>query len=168
MSTIDAVIEIPMGSQNKYEYDHKTGRIRLDRILYSPFHYPADYGFVEDTLAEDGDPIDVIVLISQPTFPGCLVRVRLLGVLEMEDDKGVDDKLFGVAANDPRFDEVTKLEDVASHILKEIAHFFATYKELQGLHTNVGEWLPQDRAETLLAASRRRFAEEHSEPHSHQ
>lgn len=164
MTTIDAVIEIPMGSQNKYEYDHKTGRIRLDRILYSPFHYPADYGFVENTLAEDGDPIDVIVLISQPTFPGCLVRVRLLGVLEMEDDKGVDDKLFGVAANDPRFDEVTSLTDVAPHTLKEIGHFFATYKELQGLHTNVGEWLPRERAEALLEASQRRFASTHA-PH---
>jgi inorganic pyrophosphatase len=153
---VEALIEIPTGSQNKYEVDHKTGRIRLDRVLYSPFHYPADYGFVPDTLAEDGDPLDVIVLISQPTFPGCLLRARIVGLLAMQDEHGVDDKLLAVAHDDPRYDQVQALEDLPPHVLKEISHFFATYKELQGLTATVGEWQGQTAAEALLAECRRR------------
>ncbi len=156
-TTVEAVIEIPTGSQNKYEVDHHTGRIRLDRVLYSPFHYPADYGFIPDTLAEDGDPLDVIVMITQPTFPGCQLRARIVGLLEMHDEHGVDDKLFAVAADDPRYDGVVNLEDLPAHTLKEIVHFFSTYKELQGLPTVVGEWRPAEQALALLAECRRRF-----------
>jgi inorganic pyrophosphatase len=156
-NVVDAVIEIPSGSQNKYELDHKTGRIRLDRVLYSPFHYPADYGFVPDTLAEDGDPLDVIVLISQPTFPGCQLRARIIGLLEMRDEHGVDDKLFAVAADDPRYDGIARLADLPAHTLKEIVHFFSTYKELQGLPTSVGEWREQDHALTVLEECRQRY-----------
>ncbi|MDA8198290.1 MAG: inorganic diphosphatase [Thermaerobacter sp.] len=156
-NTVEAVIEIPSGSQNKYELDHHTGRIRLDRVLYSPFHYPADYGFVPDTLAEDGDPLDVIVMITQPTFPGCQLRARIVGLLEMHDEHGVDDKLFAVAADDPRYDGVVTLEDLPAHTLKEIVHFFSTYKELQGLPTMVGEWRTAERALTVLGECRRRF-----------
>lgn len=158
---VSAVIEIPTGSQNKYEMDHKTGRIRLDRVLYSPFHYPADYGFVPDTLAEDGDPLDIIVLISQPTFPGCEVQARIVGILEMEDEHGVDDKLFAVAHDDPRYDGAERLEDLPAHILKEIVHFFATYKELQGLTTTVGHWQDQSHAVAVLEKARARYT-----PHS--
>lgn len=156
-ATVEAIIEIPSGSQNKYELDHHTGRIRLDRVLYSPFHYPADYGFVPDTLAEDGDPLDVIVMITQPTFPGCQLRARIVGLLEMRDEHGVDDKLFAVAADDPRYDGVNELEDLPGHTLKEIVHFFSTYKELQGLPTVVGEWRSPDQALKVLAECRRRF-----------
>lgn len=154
---VDAVIEIPTGSQNKYEWDHKSGRIRLDRVLYSPFHYPADYGFVENTLALDGDPADIIVLITQPTFSGCVVRVRVLGVLEMRDDKGVDDKLFGVAADDPRYETVRDLTDVSPHVLKEIAHFFGQYKELEGKSSVIGEWKGAEAARSLLQESQSRY-----------
>jgi inorganic pyrophosphatase len=156
-ATLEAVIEIPTGSQNKYELDHHTGRIRLDRVLYSPFHYPADYGFVPDTLAEDGDPLDIIVMISQPTFPGCLLRARVVGLLEMRDEHGVDDKLFGVAADDPRYDGVRALQDLPAHTLKEIVHFFQTYKELQGLSTSVGEWRDRQLALDLLHRCRERY-----------
>jgi inorganic pyrophosphatase len=154
---VDAVIEIPTGSQNKYEMNHHTGRIRLDRVLYSPFHYPADYGFVPDTLAQDGDPLDIIVLISQPTFPGCELRARIIGMLEMEDEHGVDDKLLAVAQDDPRYDGVDTLDDLPAHILKEVVHFFGTYKELQGLETTVGHWQGRERALDVLAQARARF-----------
>lgn len=156
-ATVEAVIEIPSGSQNKYELDHHTGRMRLDRVLYSPFHYPADYGFVPDTLAEDGDPLDVIVMITQPTFSGCQLRARVIGLLEMRDEHGVDDKLFAVAADDPRYDGVNQLEDLPGHTLKEIVHFFSTYKELQGLPTMVGEWRSAADALRVLEECRQRF-----------
>ncbi len=155
---VEAVIEIPTGSQNKYEMDHDTGRMRLDRVLYSPFHYPADYGFVPDTLAEDGDPLDIVVLISQPTFPGCVLRARIIGLLEMRDEHGVDDKIFAVAQDDPRYDGVARLDDLPGHTLKELVHFFSTYKELQGLPTSVGQWQELDRALEVLEASRKRYA----------
>ena len=154
---VTAVIEIPAGSQNKYEYDHETHRIRLDRVLYSPFHYPAEYGFVPDTLAEDGDPLDVIVLLSQATFPGCEVRARLIGLLEMQDDKGVDDKLLAVGADDPRYDTVNSLDDVLPHTLKELAHFFESYKELEGKRVNVDRWLGPADAEQALSQARERY-----------
>jgi inorganic pyrophosphatase len=161
---VEAVIEIPTGSQNKYEMDHHTGRIRLDRVLYSPFHYPADYGFVPGTLAEDGDPLDIIVLISQPTFPGCELSARLVGLMVMADEHGADNKLLAVAEHDPRYDQVQELEDVPPHVLKEIAHFFATYKELQGLPATVGQWQGRKAAEAALEACRRRAGEAPAEP----
>ncbi|MHB1611594.1 MAG: inorganic diphosphatase, partial [Sulfobacillus sp.] len=114
---VDVTIEIPQGSQNKYEVDHETGRIRLDRVLHSPFHYPVEYGFVEDTLSEDGDPIDVMVLTSFPTFPGCVIRSKIVGLLEMTDDKGVDNKILPVAVDDPRFRHIENLDDVNAHTL---------------------------------------------------
>ena len=154
---VEAVSEIPTGSQNKYEMDHDTGRMRLDRVLFSPFHYPADYGFVPDTLAEDGDPLDIVVLISQPTFPGCALRARIIGLLEMRDEHGVDDKLFAVAQDDPRFDGVVRLDDLPGHTLKELVHFFSTYKELQGLPTSVGQWQELERALEVLDKARSRY-----------
>ncbi|MCY0909006.1 MAG: inorganic diphosphatase [Sulfobacillus thermotolerans] len=155
---IDVVVEIPRGSQNKYEVDHETGRIRLDRVLFSPFHYPTEYGFVENTLGEDGDPIDVMVLMSQPTFPGCIVRSRLVGVLEMSDENGVDNKILAVAVDDPRMNGIETIHDVSQHTLKEIAHFFATYKELEGKESLVGGWQDHESAERILKESQERFA----------
>lgn len=158
---VDVVIEIPQGSQNKYEVDHETGRVRLDRVLYSPMHYPAEYGFIEETLGEDEDPIDVLVLSSFPTFPGCVVSARLIGMLEMTDDKGVDTKLLGVAADDPRYNNVTSLDDVNPHVLKEIPHFFETYKQLENKAVQIGGWKGQEEALKVLEECRQRYRAGH-------
>ena len=128
---IDVVIEIPTGSRNKYEYDHEKHVIRLDRRLFTATTYPADYGFVPETLAGDGDPLDVLVLVTDPTFPGCLVRVRILGVFFMRDEAGVDAKLISVLEHDPQWDEATDIEDVPEHLRNEISHFFSIYKDLE-------------------------------------
>src|SRR5438477_8136779 len=110
--TVEAIVEIPRGSRNKYEFDQDTGTIRLDRVLFSAVHYPGDYGFIPGTLSPDGDPLDVLILVEEPTFPGCRVRVRLIGVLLMQDDQGGDEKLLGVPVADPRFAEVADLVDL--------------------------------------------------------
>ncbi|WP_144933347.1 inorganic diphosphatase [Paenibacillus sp. 32O-W] len=137
---VDAFIEIPTGSQNKYEYDEDKGAFILDRVLYSPMHYPAEYGYLKNTLALDGDPLDILVLTSFPTFPGCVIEARVIGVLIMTDDKGPDEKLLGVPVNDPRFDGVNSLEDIPQHKLKEIAHFFEVYKDLENKKTVIEGW----------------------------
>jgi inorganic pyrophosphatase len=128
---IQVVVEIPKGSRNKYELDHETGRIRLDRMLFSPVHYPADYGFVPDTLAEDGDPLDALVLLGEPTFPGCEILVRIVGMLDMADDKGPDQKLLVVPLTDPHWNHIYQIDEVAPHLLREIEHFFTVYKQLE-------------------------------------
>jgi inorganic pyrophosphatase len=135
-----AFIEIPQGSRNKYEYDPKTGRIRLDRVLYSSVHYPADYGFVLDTLAPDGDPLDILVIVQEPTFPGCIVPARPVGGLDMTDEKGKDFKILAVPVGDPRFDHVVELTDLGEHWPKEIETFFATYKLLEQKWSEVEGW----------------------------
>jgi inorganic pyrophosphatase len=127
----DVVVEIPRGSRNKYEYDHEHRVIRLDRRLLSATVYPADYGFVPDTLAEDGDPLDVLVLLEDPTFPGCWVRVRAIGVFWMEDEKGPDAKILCVPAHDPAYADVRELTQLRAPILDEIEHFFEVYKTLE-------------------------------------
>ena len=139
--TIEVVVEIPSGSRNKYEYDHARNRFVLDRILYSSVHYPCDYGFIEGSLADDGDPLDVLVVISEPTFPGCIVRARPIGVLDMTDDKGHDYKVLAVAHDDPRWDETGTMQDLSPHRLREIENFFDIYKELEGRQTDVAGWL---------------------------
>jgi inorganic pyrophosphatase len=128
---LDVVIEIPRGSRNKYEIDHETGRIRLDRRLFSATNYPADYGFVPETLAEDGDPLDVLVLLEEPTFPGCWIHARPVGVLWMRDEKGEDAKIICVEPNEPRFRDVKDIIDIQRELLEEIKHFFDIYKELE-------------------------------------
>ncbi|HXY95147.1 MAG TPA: inorganic diphosphatase, partial [Acidimicrobiia bacterium] len=128
---LDVVIEIPRGSRNKYEYDHDNHVIRLDRRLFSATVYPADYGFIPDTLGEDGDPLDVLVLLEDPTFPGCWVRARVIGVFWMEDEKGGDAKIVCVPANDPAYDDVDDISDVRPALLDEIMHFFEVYKMLE-------------------------------------
>jgi inorganic pyrophosphatase len=128
---VEVVIEIPMGSRNKYEYDHDRHVIRLDRRLFTSTSYPADYGFVPDTLAGDGDPLDVLALVADPTFPGCMLRVRILGMFSMYDEKGVDAKLITVLAHDPQWDEARDIDDVPAHLRNEIAHFFSIYKDLE-------------------------------------
>ena len=128
---IDVVIEIPRGSRNKYEVDHDTGRIWLDRRLFSATVYPADYGFVPDTLAEDGDPLDVLVLLEEPTFPGCWIHARPVGVLWMRDEKGEDAKIICVEPQEPRVRDVMDIDDLQHELLEEIRHFFDMYKELE-------------------------------------
>jgi inorganic pyrophosphatase len=150
---IEVVVEIPSGSRNKYEYDHAQHRFVLDRILYSSVHYPCDYGFIEGSLADDGDPLDVLIVISEPTFPGCVVRARPVGVLDMSDDKGHDYKVLAVAHDDPRWDETGTLQDLSPHRLREIENFFDTYKALEGRETDVTGWLGVDDAWRIIDAA---------------
>ena len=137
---VDALIEIPLGSKNKYELDKATGRIRLDRVLYAAMIYPAEYGIIENTLAPDGDPLDILVICSDPTFPGCIVPARVLGYLDMEDDGKLDYKLISVVDCDPRYDDVTQLEHLSPFVLKEIENFFSNYKILKGVTVKVGQY----------------------------
>lgn len=137
---VDAIIEIPTGSSNKYEFDHEKNVIKLDRCLFSPMYYPADYGYVPETLSEDGDPIDILVLMKNPTFPGCLIESRIIGMFEMEDDKGKDEKLIAVPIHDPRYDEIFSLGDLSMHTEKEFEHFFKEYKTLENKKVSIGGW----------------------------
>ena len=127
----DVTIEIPKGGRNKYEVDHETGKVYLDRYLYTSMGYPADYGYIDGTLGEDGDPLDALVLLDEPTFPGCVVRARAVGVFKMVDEAGGDDKILCVPAGDPRKDGVTDITDISDFTLKEMQHFFETYKALE-------------------------------------
>ncbi|MBR6530140.1 MAG: inorganic diphosphatase [Clostridia bacterium] len=136
---VDALIEIPLGSKNKYEMDEK-GKIRLDRVLYASMIYPAEYGIVENTLAPDGDPLDILVICSEASFPGCTVPARILGYLSLIDGGKVDYKLISVVDCDPRYDDKQELCDLPPFVLKEIANFFANYKVLQGVEVKVGEY----------------------------
>ncbi|GAB6935511.1 MAG: inorganic diphosphatase [Bacillota bacterium] len=157
---VDAFIEIPAGSQNKYEYDKEAGVFRLDRVLYSPMHYPADYGYLKGTLALDGDPLDILVLTTFPTFPGCVISARVVGYLEMSDDKGQDEKLLGVPVHDPRWDHVKDIADVPPHILKEIAHFFERYKDLENKETKIIGWKGAEAAAKLIDECVARYNEQ--------
>ena len=154
----DVVIEIPKGTRNKYELDHATGRIRLDRMLFTATMYPEDYGFIENSLGEDGDPLDALVLLDEPTFPGCLILCRAVGMFRMSDEKGGDDKVLCVPAHDPRMSRFTDLEDVESFELLEIQHFFETYKDLEpGKSVEGAKWVGRAEAEAEIARSYERF-----------
>jgi inorganic pyrophosphatase len=148
--TFEAVVEIPRGSRNKYEYDHKSGAIRLDRVLFSSVHYPADYGFILDTLAPDGDPLDVIIVVEEPTFPGCRMRIRPIGALLMKDEKGADEKILAVPVVDPRFDCINDLDDLPKHWLAEIENFFETYKLLERKPTATRGWVNAAEARLMV------------------
>ncbi|HUF31514.1 MAG TPA: inorganic diphosphatase [Gemmatimonadaceae bacterium] len=137
---LTAVVEIPSGSRNKYELDKESGLIRLDRVLYSAVHYPGDYGFIPRTLAEDGDPCDVLVLLNEPTFPGCQIDVRPIGVLRMLDRGEPDDKILAVPCHDPSYGEYFDIADIPQHYLREVEHFFGIYKDLEGKRMEVRGW----------------------------
>jgi inorganic pyrophosphatase len=124
-------VEIPGGSRNKYEWDDELGGVVLDRRLFTSTSYPSDYGFIEDTIAEDGDPLDALVLVSDPTFPGCRIRVRPIGVFHMSDEKGPDEKVICVPLNDPTWGQLSDIHDVPSLLRDEIEHFFQVYKDLE-------------------------------------
>ena len=165
-NTIDVVVEIPKGSRNKYEFDHETGIIRLDRRLFSATVYPADYGFVPDTLAEDDDPLDALVLLDDPTFPGCWVTARPVGMLWMTDEKGPDAKVLCVPAADVRWDAVRDVVQLPHEMLQEIKHFFDVYKMIEPAKTSTtGEWVGREAAWNEIAASRRRYAETPHDAH---
>ncbi len=125
------IVEIPKGSRNKYEYSKTAGVIKLDRVLYSPLHYPSDYGLIPQTYYEDEDPLDILVMINEPTYPGCVIEARPIGMFRMFDREMPDDKILAVPATDPIFDEYHDLTDVPKHFLQEVAHFFQTYKQLE-------------------------------------
>ena len=131
---VNAIVEIPKGRRSKFEVDKETGLIKLDRYLYSSSHYPGDYGFVPRTLAEDGDALDMLVMVNEPTFSGCLIETRVVGLFRMTDRGANDYKILGVPNTDPLFDEIRDLEDVPSHYLREVEHFFGTYKQLEGVN----------------------------------
>ena len=152
---VDALIEIPLGSKNKYEKDKVTGRIRLDRVLYAAMIYPAEYGVLEDTLAPDGDELDILVISSDPTFPGCTVPARVLGYLDMVDNGKLDYKLISVVDCDPRYGSIRELEDLDPFLLKEIANFFANYKVLQGIRVEVGSYHGREEAVQIIAQCRK-------------
>lgn len=156
-NVVDALIEIPLGSRNKYELNKITGRIHLDRVLYSAMSYPAEYGHIENTLAPDGDPVDILVVVSEPTFPGCIVPARVLGYLSTVDNGKEDYKLIAVADCDPRFHHIQKLEDLGAHVLKEISNFFQNYKVLQGIAVEVGEYHGMDDAIRVIEICTHRF-----------
>lgn len=155
----EVVVEVPKGSRNKYEIDHDTGVIRLDRELFTATRYPADYGFIESTLAEDGDPLDVLVHVGEPTFPGVHIRCRAVGYFSMSDEKGPDQKVLAIPTWDTR-NEWYELEDVPDAYLREIAHFFDIYKELEpGKQTEVGGWHGRAEAEEEIGRAIRRARE---------
>jgi inorganic pyrophosphatase len=152
---VDALIEIPLGSRNKYELDKTTGRIRLDRVLYAAMIYPAEYGILENTLAPDGDALDILVICSDPTFPGCTVPARVLGYLDMVDGGKLDYKLISVVDCDPRYDSIRELKDLSPFVLKEIANFFANYKVLQGIQVEVGSYHSKEEAMEIIDQCRK-------------
>ena len=157
---VEVIIEIPRGQRNKYEVDHHTGRIRLDRMLFTSTRYPADYGFIEDTLGGDGDPLDTLVLLEEPTFPGCLVTARVIGMFQMTDEKGPDDKVLCVAATDPRMAHLADIEDVPEFDRLEIQHFFEVYKALEpGKEVEAARWVDRQAAADEIEACRARYAD---------
>lgn len=154
----DVVIEIPKGSRNKYEVDHDSGRVKLDRYLYTAMGYPADYGFIENTLGEDGDPLDAMVLLPESVFPGCIVEARPVAMFQMTDEAGGDDKVLCVPAGDGRWDHIKDVSDVPPTELESIKHFFVHYKDLEpGKYVNAADWAGRAEAEAEITRSIERF-----------
>ncbi|AZA12740.1 inorganic diphosphatase [Corynebacterium choanae] len=155
--SVEVTIEIPAGSRNKYEVDHETGKVKLDRYLFTPMAYPTDYGFIDHTLGEDGDPLDALVILPEPVFPGCLVDARVLGVFNMTDEAGGDDKLICVL-DDVRYDHMQTIDDVPQHLRDEIEHFFVHYKDLEkGKEVSGTGWGDKAAAEQILAEAKDRY-----------
>ena len=155
--TIEFFVEVPMGSRNKYEWDFARQTFVLDRMLFTAVRYPGDYGFIPETLALDGDHLDVVCILGEPTFPGCTIQARVLGMLDMSDDKGPDEKILAVADHDPRWRELRELEDVPQHLLAEIAHFFEIYKDLEQKLVDVRGWRNRQAALEIIDQARQRY-----------
>lgn len=159
-----AVIEVPKGSRNKYEYSKTAGVIKLDRVLYSPLHYPGDYGFIPQTYFEDNDPMDILVMMNESTFPGCVIEARVLGILKMIDKGEADYKVLAVPATDPNFEHIQSFENVPTHFLNEVKHFFMTYKQLEGAEvTNLG-WGADDVARDEITKSMKTYQDKFPPP----
>ncbi|WP_339849181.1 inorganic diphosphatase [Dokdonia sp. Asnod1-B02] len=159
VTTFDVLVEIPKGSRNKYEYDFKLKRMRYDRMIFSSMMYPADYGFIPETLALDGDPLDVLVLVTEPTFPGCVIEVKPIGVFHMADEKGPDEKIICVPVSDPSASKLEDLSDCNPHLIKEIEHFFKVYKDLENKKVDVGGWGDVHEAKAIIQKCIERYEE---------
>ncbi|MCM4164401.1 MULTISPECIES: inorganic diphosphatase [unclassified Arenibacter] len=157
ITSFDVLIEIPKGSRNKYEYDFALKKIRYDRMIFSSMMYPADYGFIPETLALDGDPLDVLVLVTEATFPGCVMEVKPIGVFHMTDEKGPDEKVICVPVSDPIWNKINDLSELNPHLIKEIEHFFKVYKDLEKKKVDVGGWGEQQEAREIVAKCIQRF-----------
>lgn len=157
--TFDVLIEIPKGSRNKYEYDFELKKVRYDRMIFSSMMYPADYGFIPDTLAQDSDPLDVLVLVSEPTFPGVVMEVKPIGVFHMADEKGPDEKIICVPVSDPIWNRLNDLNELNGHMVKEIEHFFKVYKDLEKKKVDVGGWGDASEARRIIRECVQRFEE---------
>jgi inorganic pyrophosphatase len=155
--SFSCIVEIPKGSRNKYEWDHERDTLVLDRFLFSSVVYPTDYGFIPETLGQDGDPLDVMVCVSEPTFPGCLIVVKPIALFRMEDDKGVDDKVLAVPLTDPGWNRLERLGEVPEQLQNEIAHFFTVYKQLENKKVEVEGWFEREDAVKEIEASRERY-----------
>ena len=151
------IVEIPKGSANKYEYDGTLGIFRLDRTLYSPMHYPGDYGFIPGTLAEDNDPLDILAIVQEPTFTGCLIEARPIGVLHMVDREEGDEKIIAVPTKNPRYDQIHTLDQIFPHVRRELEHFFSIYKELEGRVATTQGWGGPREARKLIVEARQRY-----------
>ena len=158
MSALHCLVEIPKGSRNKYEWDEQLQAIKLDRFLFSSVVYPTDYGFIPDTLGEDGDPLDAMVCVSEPTFPGCVIPVQVIALFRMTDDKGQDDKVLCVPTQDPNWNGMHQLEDLPKQLRDEIAHFFSIYKQPEGKQVDVQGWFAREEALTVIEEARERFS----------
>ena len=159
MPDITVFVEIPKGSRNKYEWDEDLQAIKLDRFLFSSVVYPTDYGFIPNTHAEDGDPLDAMVCVSEPTFPGCVIPVKVIALFRMRDDKGIDDKVLCVPEQDPNWNKMDALDDIPQFLQDEISHFFSIYKQPEGIHVRVDGWYPRDAAVESIKNARQRYAE---------
>ncbi len=157
--TITIIVEIPKGSRNKYEFDKEKKMIKFDRMLFSAVHYPSDYGFIVDTLAQDGDSLDALVLVWEPTFPCCVIEARPVGLFKMWDEKGPDEKILCVPLFDPLWNHIENLKEVPPHLLKEIEHFFSIYKELEEKKTGVEGWEDKEAAIKVIKEAQQRYKE---------
>jgi inorganic pyrophosphatase len=156
-AVVNCIVEIPKGRRNKFEVDKVTGLIKLDRYLYSSAVYPGDYGFIPQTLAEDGDPLDILVMVNEPTFAGCLIETRVVGIFKMRDKGQNDFKILGVPHKDPLFSHIRKLDDVPAHFVREVEFFFTTYKQLEGVTIEPLGWASNDAGTAEVRASVERF-----------
>lgn len=156
------IVEIPKGSRNKYEYGKELGVLKLDRVLFSSLYYPGDYGLIPRTFYDDGDPLDIIVMINEPTFPGCVIEARPIGLFKMLDQGVADDKVLAVPATDPIFEDYRDIKDIPRHFLKEVAHFFEVYKDLEGKRTKPVGWEGADVAKAEINRAMGMYREKHS------
>src|SRR5919206_210605 len=160
VADLHCLVEIPKGSRNKYEWDEELQAIKLDRFLFSSVVYPTDYGFIPETIGEDGDPLDAMVCVTEPTFPGCVIPVKVIALFRMRDDKGVDDKVVCVPQHDPNWNVLSSLDDIADPLRDEISHFFSIYKQPEGIAVKVDGWFPREQAIEIIEEAQERYRQD--------